>query len=422
VGLECEGSLELVHPDQKLEELTIRWKGGDVLRGRARVAHVSKNPLTGLERCGLLLEFPAATRERWHALVDGVLNPRSVQGQPEPRALWDAYVDSGYLNLSGKAPSDFESELDEFKLSQSRLRRAPSVGAFFAAGDNERLEAFAHQLQVWDKSWVWYHLCRLRTGRSLQTSDDHVLVDLYSRAYEYVRQQGAKWLVTYIQKDAGYSRLVHHESAKQLESCGASCVVPFHVHEVCGLEASSALGCEVASASPEQAEAVRAFVETQYPALYLHATGLADPGLGLQALTALWAAQGLEREREVLVVTNGERVLASAVLEAASPGLHLYGLLDCARVFAHVADAEPFVAGLLLAAQEWYRKRGRSRFCYFRNPLHDPVEQRPGSRSLGEAYVTVHTAEAIPQLLERVFVLAAPNSPRTRRKHHADSH
>lgn len=46
VGLECEASMELVHPGQKLEELTIRWKGGDVLQGgrRSRTSRKTRSP------------------------------------------------------------------------------------------------------------------------------------------------------------------------------------------------------------------------------------------------------------------------------------------------------------------------------------------------------------------------------------------
>ena len=423
LGATVDSRTHSIQSGRRIEEIAIRWKGGDVLRASAVVAHVSEDRARGIARCGLALQFSDETSARWRDLVDDMLHPNASRGPLEPRVFWDAYVESGYLSLSGKEAPDFSDERACFEATQRLLSHAPGVGAAFAAGDKNRLEAFAHQLQVWEGSWLWFHLCRLPNGRSLCSSDDQVLVDLYSRAYQYVRAQGAQWLVTYIQKSAGYSRLVHYESALQLEGAGASCVVPFHAFEINCAEADSDLPADVNSASATQLEEVQRLLALEYPALYLDATGLGASGLGIHALRRLWGEHGLERRREVLVACSGNTITATCVLDAASPGLHLYGLLDCARIFVHRSDdgANEVVSTLLRAAASWYRSLGRTRFVYFGDPELHALVIPPRSLSLGEAYLTVHTVETIPQLLERVFVLAAPSGVGVHRRNHVQT-
>jgi hypothetical protein len=420
VGIACRAAEQVIFPGQRLEGLKIHWKGGAAIRCDATVMHVSPLAASGYDRCGLVLHLQGDESARWGELVAPLLHPRTVLGGIPASTLFAAYESSGYLNLSGKRPEDFAEQQRLFAAAQGRLRAAPHLGSCVAAGDHQRLEAFCHQLQLWRGSWLFYHLCRLPRGRSLGTCDDRVLVDLYARAYAYVQDQPeARWLVTYIQKDAGYSHRVHYEGALDTRRLGGVAVVSVRVQELRALGASSqrvtteqcsgATTEQCTSATTEQCEEVRLRLRRDYASEYLAATGLDEPGLGLGGLDQDYAAFELERSRQVLVVTRGQKILACAVLEAASPGLHLYGLLDCARVFVFERAGAGHVSELLARASAWYAARGRHRFCYFAEPDAAACPPELLQQDLGEAYVVVQPTTHVPLLLERVYSLAAPS-------------
>lgn len=429
IGVACHAALQMIFPGQRFERLKIHWKGGCEIECDATVMHVSPRAVGGYDRCGLKLHLEPLQRARWAELVAPLLHPRTLLGQVSAETLLLAYEESGYLNLSGRRPEDFSEQRQDFARAQARLKDAGDLGCAVAAGDAQRFEAFCHQLEVWPQSWLFYHLCRLPAGRSLGTCDDRVLVDLYSRAYAYVQQQpAARWLVTYIQKGAGYSHRLHYQGALEASPLGGVAIVPVRVHQleckpadVAGTPAhaqrhghtsgdSQSLYVGVATAA--QIERIRRWLRRSLPPEYLAATGLDDEGLALARLPRRYADAGLERGRCVFVAERGAELVACAVVDAASPGLHLYGLLDSVRVFG-LCDAngsdEQATDALLGAAQRWYAALGRREFCYFADPTSELDPLRWPGRDLGEAYIVVQSVEHVPLLLERVFALAAPS-------------
>lgn len=429
IGVACHAALQMIFPGQRFERLKIHWKGGCEIECDATVMHVSPRAVGGYDRCGLKLHLGPVQRARWTELVSPLLHPRTLLGRVSAETLLLAYEESGYLNLSGRRSEDFREQRQHFARAQARLQDAGDLGCAVAAGDAQRFEAFCHQLEVWPQSWLFYHLCRLPAGRSLGTCDDRVLVDLYARAYAYVQEQpGARWLVTYIQKSAGYSHRVHYQGALEASPLGGVALVPVRVHQLeCnrdhvaggpaaaqqhGLPSGASEGLRVGVATAAQGERIRSGLRRSLPHEYLAATGLDGEGLALASLPSRYADAGLERERCVWVAERGAELVACAIADAASPGLHLYGLLDCVRVFG-LADVkgvdEQLTDALLSAAQRWYAALGRHEFCYFADPATALDCQRWPGRDLGEAYVVVQSVEHVPLLLERVFALAAPS-------------
>lgn len=410
LALALNAAEQMIFPGQRLRGVCLRWKGGVAVRCDATVAHVSPGVAGGLDRCGLILEFPGspAEEQRWDTLIDSLLHPRTVLARIPARTLLSAYRGSGYLKLSNQEPQDFLAQVAHFTSAHKRLRSAPNVGACVAAGDGTRLEAFCHQLQMWPSSWLFYHLCRLPEGRSLGGSDDQVLVDLYSRAYDYISQQGCAWFVTYIQVNAGYSHRVHYQGALEILHLGGVSVTTVQVLQI---QCSTPV-CEVQAlakpASGLQAAELQSALQSRYPQEYLQAMGLAEPDLGLAALEQSWQAAGLQRLRQVVVVERAGRIVAAGVFDAASPGLHLYGLLDCARVFVLEPGAEQYTSEVLDAAVSWYKQLGREHFVYFREQANTVGFEHLQREDWGEAYVICQAARHIPLLLERVFSLAAP--------------
>ncbi len=415
VGVVDESDEPLFVAGQRLPRVKVAWKGGEELTSEAKVTHISRNPSHQGYRYGIELRLDAGARRRWGQFVDGLLAPRASLNSVHPNSLLEAYQSSGYMNLSGKRPEDFARLRQWFLSSSERLLAAGHVGATFAAGEVTRPEAFCHQAQVWPGSWLFYQLCRLPNGRTLATSDDQVLVDLYQRAFSFVqRQPEARWLVTYIQADAGYSRAVHCGCVERWPAINATDVRRVTVLAIdCQSDISGVASRESELVtSDEDVATVAALLRARLPHAYVEATGLGDPVLKINRLEKQWEAAGLERWRRVVVAKRQGSVVGAAVLEAASPGMHLFGLLDCVRIFTFTDDSPGVVRDLLLEAKRWYVTLGRSQFIYFKDRQFDAYTPDQGA-SLGDSDIVVQAVDRIPLLLEHVYQLAAPSMTRS---------
>ena len=249
-------------------------------------------------------------------------------------------------------------------------------------------------------------------------ADDTSLIDLHAHAYEYVQQQpGAKWLVTYVQDVARFSRRVYFDLAERYQALGRASVTPFRAVEVdCQQRIAPEGEFETGAARPHELAALAARIRAKRPAIYIEATGLGSPDLSIDPTIIEWAAAGLQRERQVLVARGPSGwPVAAAVLDAANDGLHLFGLLDVVRIFPLVEGAGSAYATLLAACQDWFSALGKHRFTYFADDDEDALGAgRTGCTDLGAAYVTILPVALLPELLEHVFTLTARCAPPSR--------
>jgi hypothetical protein len=151
-------------------------------------------------------------------------------------------------------------------------------------------------------------------------------------------------------------------------------------------------------------------LEARFPAPYLAAMALDRGDLGVSALGQLWQGSGLERQREVLVARRGGRAVAAAILDLASPGLHVYGLLDKIRLVALANAGEDEFERLLGAAHGRYAATGHSSCVYFRDLGAPALPSRIAHSSMGVANISVLARSAAASFLEHVFLprVAAP--------------
>lgn len=403
----------------RLRNIELSWKGGTRISCDAIVAHCRRRLGSERQLVGLRLLMPDATRAEWRDQLEGVLHPRTARGTRDHELFWQTYVDSGYFNLSRKAAGDFDFEKPAFVRSHELLRRAPEVGAFFVRASEKRVEAVAHQISPWPGSWLFYQFCRRPNARPASVADDNVLMDLYAHAYEYVQERsGAEWLVTYVQDAARFSRLIFHDLGQHYAALGRATVTRFRAIEI---ECAEALGVaselEVGPATPLERRALSAAVRRQRPEMYVKATGLADPELGVDSTIDSWGSAGLARKRQVLVARRAGRLVAGAVLDAADDGLHLFGLLDVVRMYALDSGGESAFEALLDSARAWYASLGKHRFAYFANDDEHPTALEAKGRSdLGAAYTIVLPVDLLPELLEHVHVTTSRGAPPPRKK------
>jgi hypothetical protein len=386
---------------QRLRHCMVSWKGGSDLSLDVEVAQLScHGPRL---RVGVrLIDAPA----EWRDLVEDLQFSESFRGDVPADQVWSAYVASGYLNISGRESANFEEERPAFRRAQELLAKAPDVGALFSGGRRGQPEAHIHHLQAWPGSWINIHLCRLAKGRTLRTSDDAILLHLYEHCYGFaVADPQTRWFVTYTHaQDTAYSHRLHCEFARGL-SGGAGCVIPFEPIEVHGSAEMSGDEQGIADAAPAELELLRRILGRQLPLSYLKAVALAEDDLGIASMTQAWEGSGLSRGREVLVARRAGRVVAAAVLDYSSRGMHVYGLLDKVRLI----EVDPVGRGdfdrLLAAAHRRYAARGQRKFVYFRELQAPLVAPGLAPASLGRAHINVVSRDQFGSFLEHVFLL-----------------
>lgn len=400
---------QALEPGTRLSEIHLGWKGGEGLNFSAIVVYCRRARAGEPLRVGVRLNSFKATLDRWHALVDELLHP-DVCEAVSPGVLWRAYARSGYFNLSGKEPNDFSDQNRTFRNAQTLLNRCRSIGASFGAGRVGSPEAFCHHVEVWPNSWLFYQLCRLPDARALSTADDGVLLSLYERAYAAVeRRPDACWFVTYTQANAGFSRLVHYQHARRHPSATDICVIPFEALEISGVDAFPPPVAITRDAERDELDVVIRAAQRILPSAYLAAAALTSTALHLDGLRERWKLAGLCRDRQVLIAEHNGIIKAAAILDFASAGVHLYGLINQAHLVALDMEGNACFDALLAAAHQRYTQRGHANFVYFKDPTAAPPGESIRHRSLGHANASVFHRRHIGDFLEHLFLTLARN-------------
>jgi hypothetical protein len=114
-----------------------------------------------------------------------------------------------------------------------------------------------------------------------------------------------------------------------------------------------------------------------------------------------WARSGMERERDLLVAKQDGAIVAVGVVEAAQPGLHLFGLLDTLRMYALAPDGARAFDGLLDGARAWFRQHNRRSFCYLEEE-GELVADGADIKLMSRAIMTLLSTERLPEMLEHL--------------------
>ena len=389
-------NLEGVGPGLSLN-LRVGASGGEQHFVTATVRHVSPSVAEGLSVVGV--EFERAPHSFLHELR-GVLHPRTFVGAAEPRALWNIYERSGYFQLSGKDRGDFSRLFDAFSSAQAKLAAAPSVGGHVA---NAGHDVTMHQLQQWPGAWLLFHVSWAKTMQSALPSLVS-LYEVYRHAYEHALEHGARWLVTYVQKVARWSRHIHVDIPREFVPAGEASVTEFSAFEVTVNAVREPRDVMVREPEPAELAEIAGSLERQLPPPHIEALGLRDLTASIDA-DGLWHAAKLERKRGFMVAVEDERVVAFSILDACEQGLHLFRLTDVSRIFSLAEPRHPVAEeALLYAASRWFANLGRERFVHFARDEDEAkrLRARADIVSLGDAWMTVLDAERGPDLLERI--------------------
>ncbi len=414
-GLSFSASLatSLLYPGLPIADLLVCAGEEVVARLSGQVRSCKRDESGALTNVGVALDAGVLWKhERLRELLDAALYPSTHTRASE---VWDVHASSGYLSLSGKSPADFDRVRSSFVRAAQKLSEAPAMASIAYWPEKGPVQATISHFKAYQSTWL---VCQLSKRKGAQTAADSRtgIRDMYLRIYETAQADpDTRWLLSYVQDLApGWSRSVHVGIPKRYAAVGDACLVPFRALEVDvanGAPQAATGAVRVTSADPVLARAAVRDLHRIRPAQYLDALDLTEGRLDLSVISTQWREAGLQRRREMFVAhVDGVRC-AFAVAETAEPGVHLYGLMDCLRMYPLRAGGEGCFAALLAEARTWFARQGRDRFAYLEEFPVDPQELGISWRNLGTATLTLLSVDRIPELLRRVADLASLRPP-----------
>ncbi|MES2643411.1 MAG: hypothetical protein V4850_28260 [Myxococcota bacterium] len=364
--------------------------------------------------CGIrLTPSSEADTARWNQVVGTALNPTTRLGATWTEDTWDLYTASGYFSLSGKAQAHFGTLKAPFATVTRKVDAAPQVGCQVVWPSERGIEASLSLLKIYEHTWFGFQMAKLQGAPPDGHTGRQVLRDIHLRAYEHAQADPKlRWTTALVQASAKWSKLVHYDLPERYVDSGLAAVVDFHALELDVPLRAALPDPNVGLATESERDALLEALIPRRPWVYREALDLVPERFDLHGLRAEWKRAGLTRERELLVVRRGGKMIAAATVESADLGLHLFNLLDVTRLYAVSVDGIQAFPALLDAAAAWYRARGRSAFTCLLEEGSPACASRFSTRDLGAGALTVLSTDLLPSFLEHVSEVTAPRLSR----------
>lgn len=368
----------------------------------------------GTTTCGMSVE-PRSPEcaEEWATFVMQALNRTTAPIGDRVEQLWDLYTDSGYFNLSGKDPHEFDSLALSFRQVVERTRSVPWLSYQAVWPSGHRIDAAASIVKVYQGTWMFHQLAKRRGGDG-EKAGRHILRDTYLRAFEYIQSDAnCNWVLVYGEAHVRWMQRSHYAFAEHFESTGAAIARPFNLMEAnCRLraEATPLNDYRVGAAAPDERQLIVDVLGRTLPQPYIEACDLVGQRFDISVTKRVWSEIGLEREREVWVARHRNEPVAAAIMEAGQTGTNLFRLLDSVRLIELAPRGEDAFLPLLEKAKAWFLARGKSSFVYLREHPNTHHVEVSHLRDLGEGRVWVIRADLIPDFLELVCELTSQTS------------
>lgn len=394
----------------RVDPIEIQTPDGKTTRLRGTVRSLLAAP-DGTMTCGMSVEpHDADASDTWPELVMGALNQTTAPGDDHVDKLWELYKESGYFNLSGKDPAEFEALSVSFRSLALCTRSRPFLAYNSVWPSENRIEASVSTLKLYRNTWMLHQLAKRKATQG-DPRARHILRDIYLRAFEYMQTDPrCEWVISYAEAHVRWVQGSHIAFADHFEATGAATAAPFRLMEVSCMPfitPKEPPKYRLGAATPEERESILRALHAILPDPYIEALDLVPDRFDLQSVTRAWAEVGLRRSREIWVARDHSEPVAAAILEMGETGTNLFRLTDSLRLVSLVPGGEDAFPGLIERSKAWFLAHGKDSFVYFwEHPDTDHVETAK-LRDLGEGRVWVIRSDLIPDFLELVCELTS---------------
>lgn len=415
-----------VQPGATLDKVEVEGPGIAPLRFKARVcamspAHPPGQSGGGPQIVGLSLAAESESDwSRWATIVGDLLYPRTRTSCECGRRLWEVFVESGYLNLSGKAPRDFERSRQQLDRVSDSLAAHPELGARVFWLSQHGIEASVSVNKVYCHSWLGHQMVRRSGGMPPGIAPRQALRETFLRAHELAHADpDSRWFVGFIEGNVPWMRAANLDFSLPRVPTGLADVLPFRLREGRSSSCEPGIpGVEVRAATEPDARLVLDAIAAQRSAAYREAFDLVAGRLDLREPRERWARAGMRRDRALRLARVNGRPVAAGIFELSEPGLNLFGILDGVRLFV-LPEGEALAPGpredalcaLLADAKAWYAAAGAGEFVYYQERERAPHSERAGLGDLGPGYVWILSTRLLPEWMEHVYELTSPRAP-----------
>jgi len=411
IGLEIDVDKDLVFPGLEIPDLELRVEGEEPLHMQGEVRYVLPARGETGARCGLkVAPRSAADDGPWMRLVSRELHAATMTDADASESIWSLLQQSGYFNLSGKSPDQFEPMKKTFLEFGARAFAAPRLICQAVWPSERGIEASLSVAKVYAGSWLMHQLAK-RPGRAPGVAHvRQILRDVYLRALEYPQlDPGFRWAIAYIDGEVPWS-MAHVDFVRPFVPQELAAVVPFRLLEgqsADEVELSAEERFEVGPAAPFEVAWLIDEIAKIRSLAYRESLDLVPERFDLAEAKRLWEEADMSRERVVLTARRKGVPVAAAILETGEAGTNLFRLLDCVRVFPLEQGGEASFPALIEHARAFYRERKKASFVFIQEYLDRDLAARGKFRDLGPGNYWALSAELIPELLEHVYELTA---------------
>ena len=325
--------------------------------------------------CGAeFLDLPPATERRISAYIFRKNNPQIHAPAAERiENLWQLFNRSGFIYPSKMAYiRKIRPEIDETwkRLLSHEIPFYKQI--VFREGDEELGTASA--VQVYENTWLFQHLAV--SSHPIKLIPKYVMLGL---AQFLMENRDIKYLITYFRKENSFPRRMY---SGFLERYPLQEQLRFTRHSFLCLDLSEREDLErqerppairpdarivVGHPTETEKDIIGHYFRKRFHPLLIRSRSLYPDTLHLPETSAIFRSQDLKRERSCLVARQGGTLLAFALLEDASPGINLSGLLNTFSMYTvQPADERTAEArkSLMDATIECYRSwRARVAIC-----------------------------------------------------------
>ena len=249
-------------------------------------------------------------------------------------SLWRLYEESGFTYPSKMAYiRKIKPEIDE--TWKKLLAEEVPFYKQIVFWEGEEALGSASAVQVYEDTWMLQHLAA--RGHPSKLIPKHLTLGL---AQFLMENREIKYLITYFRKENPFPRkmysgfLEYYPLEEQLQFAKYS-YMSLDLEEQEGLPAkqesgavSNAKGITIDHATETDRESVGRYFRNNLHPLQVRSRNLTPEALSLPEIAASFRERGLKRERCCLVAKEGGQIVAFALLENASQGINLSGLMN----------------------------------------------------------------------------------------------
>jgi hypothetical protein len=400
---------DLLFPGLALPLIELRDERGErvAIKGEVRSVGVS-----GGEAVARISVTPHTSRDenRWNRLVARLLYPTTQSSGEWAESVWDLFRDSGYFNLSGKTPEQFDQLRSSYMKVDQRGAATPTLfcNAVFPSGRG--VEGTVSIMKMYRSTWMLHQLAKRRGGGDPANSRQ-ILRDLYTRAFEHTQtDQKFRWIIAYAEATVRWNQMSHFDFAQRHIDTGKAMSLPFQLMEASVFDSGLSVPevAEIGRATEPEIELLLEHLRTTRPSCYVEALDLTPDCASLSGVSRDWLRAGLSRKRAIFAARRDGELVAASIVECSETGANLFRLTDCLRLIVLAPGGDAALAGLLDSARRWFEEHGKEAFVYFREHEDPGPMQVAKLRDLGEGRFWVISAELLPEFLEHLFEVTSP--------------